>query len=158
MKLTINNSPSRSGDGSSEFGRDDVDIASAAELVRPVINEVRSERLRQARLTFNAAWGLAILGATITIVGLVLMVWRGLVTAGAIATASGVITQFLSRTLFHLNCEANDRLDKNDADLSALETARLALALIEEIQDPGTRDSAILKVAENLRLERKIGI
>jgi len=109
-------------------------------------------------MTFNAALILGVIGVSILLGGFGLLLYialykGGSVATGAITVAAGLVSTTLSRVLLRLSSEANDRLDKNDSDLSALETARMFIQLIGNIQDPGKRDDAIVKVAESLRLE-----
>jgi len=112
---------------------------------------VRTERMRQARLTFNAAITLAIIGVLIIFSGVGLLLLRDVVAAGSLTAGVGAVTEVVSAVLFRLNHEANKSLDQVGKDLSAIEAAQIAMTLIEKIKDPKTRDEAIREAAKDLR-------
>ena len=112
---------------------------------------LRSERLRQARFTFNAALSLAVLGVIIIFSGVALLLFRESVAPGALTASIGAVTEIVSAVLFKLNHETNNRLDTIGRDLSSIEAARIAMTLIEKIVDPSKRDDAIRELAEGLR-------
>jgi hypothetical protein len=114
-------------------------------------NGVRTERLRQAQLTFNAALGLAVVGVLIIFVGVGLLLFREAVAAGTLTAGIGAVTEVISALLFRLNHETNNRLDEIGKNLSAIQGAQIAMTLIDKIEDPAQRDEAIREAARNLR-------
>jgi hypothetical protein len=109
----------------------------------------------QARITFNAAITLAVVGVLIIFSGVALLLLRDSITAGALSAVVGAATEVISAVLFRLNHETNNRLDEIGRDLSAIEAARIAMSLIEQIADPAKRDDAIMELAKDLRARRK---
>lgn len=73
--------------------------------------DVIQERLRQAKFSFNATLGLAIVSASISIVGIG-MLFSGKVTEGSVATAGGLTSNIVSVGLLKFTKETNDRLDR----------------------------------------------
>ena len=116
--------------------------------------DLRAERMRQARFTFNAALSLAVLGVLIIFSGVALLLFRDAVAPGALTASIGAVTEIVSAVLFKLNHETNGRLDDIGRDLSAIEAARIAMTLIEKIADPTKRDDAIKELAKDLRFVR----
>lgn len=116
--------------------------------------DLRNERMRQARVTFNAALSLAVLGVLIIFAGVALLLFRDAVAPGALTASIGAVTEIVSAILFRLNHETNNRLDDIGRDLSAIEAARIAMTLIEKIIDPAKRDDAIRELAKDLRTGR----
>ena len=117
-------------------------------------NGVRAERLRQAKLTFNAAISLAVIGILIIFVGVALFLFRDAVAPGVLTSGIGAVTEVISAILFRLNHETNNRLDEVGKDLSAIEAAQIAMTLIDKIEDPAKRDDAIREAARDLRARR----
>ncbi len=115
-------------------------------------NAIRAERMRQAKWTFNSALTLAIVGVLIIFAGVVLILFKEAPAAGAITACVGAVSEVLSAVLFKLNNQTNNRLDEVGRDLSAIEAARIAMTLIEKIEDPQKRDDAIKEAAKDLRI------
>jgi hypothetical protein len=113
--------------------------------------ELRAERMRQAKVTFNAALALSVIGALIIFIGVGLLLFREASVAGVLAAATGAVTEVVSAVLFRLNSQTNDRLDEIGKDLSAIEAAQIAMTLIAKIEDPAKRDDAIREAARDLR-------
>jgi TRADD-N domain-containing protein len=97
----------------------------------------RNERLRQARLSFNAALSLLVFGILIVLGG-VLMLFQNHVTSGLLSSGAGVVSNMVSAVLFKFNRDANDRLDKIKVNLAKIETLGTAIAAIEKV-DAGVR-------------------
>lgn len=127
----------------------------AIQAAHDAATNMRNERMRQARITFNAALSLAVLGVLIIFAGVALLLIRDAITAGALSTGVGAITEVFSAILFRLNHETNNRLDEIGRDLSAVEVARIAMSLIDQIGDPHKRDDAIIELTKDLRTRRK---
>ncbi len=132
----------------------DLTVQSIAEAEQTA-NGIRAERMRQARLTFNAALSLAVTGTLVIFGGVLLLIVRESGAAGALTTAVGAITEVLAAILFRLNHHTNNRLDEVGKDLAAIEAARIAMQLIDKIEDPKKRDDAIRETARDLRGHRK---
>ena len=112
---------------------------------------IRNERMRQARMTFNAALALAVLGVLIIFGGVALLLFRDAVSAAALTASVGAITEVFSAVLFKFNSDTNNRLDAIGRDLSYLNAARVALAATRMIKDSATRDEAVRDVLRNLQ-------
>ena len=115
---------------------------------------IRTERLRQARATFNTALVLVVVGVLIIFAGVVLM-YIGQTTAGIVSSAVGVVTEIISAVLFRLNKETNDRLDALAPDLTILERARYGMKFIEHIEDKDARNKAIEELTKDIRSKPK---
>lgn len=98
------------------------------------LNARRSERLRQARITFNAAMTLVLLG-TIILLGGVVLLFLQRTTTGILSAAVGAVSNISSALLFRLNRDANDRLDKVEVGIETLEAASRKLALLSPSPD-----------------------
>lgn len=126
----------------------------AIQAAHDAANNMRTERMRQARITFNAAIALTVIGVLIIFSGIALLLLRESNTAGVISISVGAVTEVISALLFRLNQETNNRLDEIGRDLSAIEAARIAMTIIERIGDPAKRDDAIMELAKDLRAQR----
>jgi len=85
-----------------------------SELVNP--NTIRQERLRQARISFNLAYMLTVLGATICFVGIMLF-WSGKLSEGAAVVAGGLLSTFATTYSLRLNKIASEHLNELTEDL-----------------------------------------
>ena len=84
-------------------------------------NSIRRERIRQAKITFNAAIILAVVGVLIIFAGVALVLFKDTEAAGAVTAGVGAVTEVISALLFKLNHDTNNRLDEVGKDLSAIE-------------------------------------
>ncbi|MDQ2097941.1 MAG: hypothetical protein QQW96_09870 [Tychonema bourrellyi B0820] len=73
--------------------------------------DVIQERLRQAKFSFNVTIGLAIVSASISILGIG-MLFSGKISEGSVATAGGLASNVVSVGLLKFTKETNDRLDR----------------------------------------------
>jgi hypothetical protein len=112
---------------------------------------IRNERMRQARMTFNAALALAVLGVLLIFGGVALLLFRDAVSAAALTASVGAVTEVFSAVLFKFNSDTNNRLDAIGRDLSYLNAARVGLAATRMIEDSATRDEAVRDVLRNLQ-------
>jgi hypothetical protein len=112
---------------------------------------IRNERMRQARMTFNAALALAVLGVLLIFGGVALLLFRDAVSAAALTASVGAVTEVFSAVLFKFYSDTNNRLDAILRDLSYLNGARVALAATRMIEDSATRDEAVRDVLRNLQ-------
>lgn len=110
-----------------------------------------SERMRQAKLAFNAALSLMIVGVVIVFVGIGLLWIKDSFESGLITVAVGAISEVISLLVFKFNSETNNRLDVLRKDLSIIETARVGLTIAKQIEDQEKRDHAICQLS--LRLQ-----
>ncbi len=110
-----------------------------------------SERMRQAKLAFNAALSLMIVGVVIVFVGIGLLWLKDSFESGLITVAVGAISEVVSLLVFKFNSETNNRLDVLRKDLSIIETARVGLTIAKQIEDQEKRDHAISQLS--LRLQ-----
>lgn len=78
--------------------------------------DVITERLRQARLSFNLSLKLTIVSAFVSLAGVGLL-FVGKVSEGTVTTAGGLTSNIVSVRLLKLTKEANDRLDQMAKDL-----------------------------------------
>jgi hypothetical protein len=112
---------------------------------------IRNERMRQAKMTFNAALALAVLGVLLIFGGVALLLFRDAVSAAALTASVGAVTEVFSAVLFKFNSDTNNRLDAIGRDLSYLNAARVGLAATRMIEDSATRDEAVRDVLRNLQ-------
>ena len=98
------------------------------------LEQRRQERLRQARITFNAAITLVLVGTGIILLGVLLLFLRR-ATEGGLSAGVGAVSNIASALLFRLNRDANDRLDKIAVHVGALEGARRTLARLDPQRD-----------------------
>lgn len=110
-----------------------------------------SERMRQAKLAFNAALSLMIAGVIIVFFGIGLLWVKDSFESGLITVAIGAISEIISLLVFKFNSETNNRLDALRKDLSIIETARVGLSIAKQIEDQEKRDHAISQLS--LRLQ-----
>ncbi len=113
--------------------------------------EIRDERMRQARLAFNAALALMIIGVLIIFVGVALLWVKPQIDQGIITVAIGAITEVISVLVFSFNKEANNRLEEVRKELSAIETARVGLSMAKQISDLEKRDDAIAELTRRVQ-------
>jgi len=73
-------------------------------------NSIYKEQLRQARLSFNLAFGLTAVSTIIGFAGVLLM-FSGRVSAGVVTTAGAATSGTVSASWLKLTKETNDRLD-----------------------------------------------
>lgn len=112
---------------------------------------ILSERMRQAKLAFNAALSLMVVGVVIVFVGVGLLWVKDSFESGLITVAVGAISEVVSLLVFKFNNETNNRLDIVRKDLSKIETARVGLSIAKQIEDQEKRDHAISQLS--LRLQ-----
>lgn len=113
---------------------------------------VLSERMRQAKLAFNAALSLMVVGVLIIFIGIGLLWVKEGFEPGSITIAVGSISEIISLLVFKLNKETNNRLDELRKDLSVIETARVGLSIAKQIENQEKRDHAISELS--LRLQK----
>jgi hypothetical protein len=106
------------------------------------LERFRNERLRQAKMSFNAALGLIIIGILIVFIG-VFLLFKKSITEGALTAALGVISNIIGGTILKFYQNTNDRLDRIDNDLFILDTAKVQYALILNINEKTNKDQAI---------------
>lgn len=112
---------------------------------------ILSERMRQAKLAFNAALSLMVVGVVIVFVGVGLLWVKDSFESGLITVAVGAISEVISLLVFKFNNETNNRLDTLRKDLSKIEIARVGLSIAKQIEDQEKRDHAISQLS--LRLQ-----
>src|SRR5215218_9146665 len=112
---------------------------------------IRDERMRQARMTFNAALALSVLGVLLIFGGVALLLFRDAVSAAALTSGVGAVTEVFSAVLFKFNSDTNNRLDVIGRDLSFLDATKVALDATSKIGDPATRDAAVRDVLRSLQ-------
>jgi len=112
--------------------------------------EYRKERRRQASHAFNAALVLSVIGILIIFIGVLLLILKDTVTAGAITAGVGAVSEIVSLLLFKLSNDANGRYDKVGEDLSRIERAKEATDIAHQINDPSKRDEALREVIKTL--------
>jgi hypothetical protein len=111
--------------------------------------EIRSERMRQARTSFNLAVVSVAAGAVLILLSLILVA-ADQTSAAVVSTAASTMTQAAALAMFRISRDANRRLDAVASDLSILERLRLALELSDEIADPAARDRVIAETVRAL--------
>ena len=114
-----------------------------------IAENIRTERIRQARTSFNAALSMAIAGLLFVFAG-VALVLADIVTAGVLASVASAVTESAALLLFRLNKQANDRLDKVNGDLARLSRFQLTMDLLDSISDARSRDRAVTQALRSL--------
>ena len=110
-----------------------------------------SERMRQAKLAFNVAISLMVVGVVIVFAGIGLLWVKESFESGLITVAVGAVSEIISLLVFKFNSETNNRLDVLRKDLSIIETARVGLSIAKQIENQEKRDHAISQLS--LRLQ-----
>ncbi len=113
---------------------------------------IRDERIRQAKLAFNTALILMIMGVVIIFVGIGILLAGGSLESGIITVASGTVSEIISAIVFKFNKETNNRLDEIRKELARIEMAKVGLSIAKEISDLEKRDLAIAdltKIVQN---------
>ena len=128
---------------------------SALNEARSSTAAVRLERMRQAKLAFNAAVALLVVGVLIILLGVAFMILRENSTGAAITTAVGAVVEVISALLFRFNNETNNRLDEIGKYLNCIQAAQLAMNIAAKIEDPAKRDDAIREAAIMLSASAK---
>jgi hypothetical protein len=116
---------------------------SESELTRPIRHQVQGEQMRQAKLTFNAAIAIGVLGTLVLLCGIVVSFFD--VQRGASPTAAGIVMDVLSFFAIKFHRETNQRLDEIRRDENAI-------ALVARIRDARKRDEAICNLVKALRM------
>jgi uncharacterized membrane protein len=115
------------------------------------IAEIRNERMRQAKLAFNVAVTLMIIGVLIIFLGILLLWLKENISSGLITIASGAVSEVLSVIVFSFNKETNNRLDEIRKELSVIETARVGLSIAKQIENLEKRDHAISELSRRIQ-------
>jgi hypothetical protein len=121
------------------------------DAMRERAKALQDEQVRQARLTFNVAIGLLIVGVLIIFSGSAVLLLQEKAGTGAFTVVAGGIAEIISVVLFGFHKQTNDKLDIFRNELSAIESARFSMTLIEKIEDPVKRDDAIRETVQKLR-------
>jgi len=108
--------------------------------------EIRDERLRQARIAFNASIFLGGAGVLLIFVGVAFLLFTSSVKPATITASIGAVQNVLGVVIYALNREVNKRLDETNAELVRLEKIRVAEDLILRTFDPATREEELRKV------------
>lgn len=123
----------------------------ALETTHATVSSIRNERMRQAKVAFNTALVLMVVGVIITFIGLILLIFGGNIEAGIISVISGTVSEIISTVVFRLNKESNNRLDEVRKELSKIEIAKIGLSLAKEIEDSEKRDAAISDLTKTIQ-------
>lgn len=125
--------------------------------MRDQAKALQDEQVRQAKLTFNVAIGLVIVGVLIIFAGSVVTFLQAeKATTGTFTAVGGAVAEIISLILFRFHKVTNDKLDALRGELSAIEYSRFGMTLIEQIDDPIKRDDAIREIVRNLT-QGKVG-
>jgi len=123
----------------------------ALDATHTSVLSIRVERMRQARLAFNTALILMIVGVIVTFIGVGFLIFGGNIEAGIISVLSGTVSEIISAVVFRFNKEANNRLDEVRKELSRIEMAKIGLSLAKEISDMEKRDAAISDLTKTVQ-------
>lgn len=121
------------------------------DALRERAETLQNEQVRQARLTFNVAIGLLIVGVLIIFSGSAILLLQEKAGTGTFTVVAGGIAEIISVVLFGFHKQTNDKLDILRKELSKIEAARFSMTLIEKIEDPVKRDDAIRETVQKLR-------
>jgi len=116
------------------------------------LKDIQRERIRQAKMAFNVALGLMVIGILIIFTGIILLFLEK-TSAGIVTSIVGTVTNVISFLTFRFSKEANDRLDQINQDLKIIEKTRWASKMIEEIDDPTIKNKAKAKLADAIKSE-----
>jgi hypothetical protein len=114
------------------------------------IKNIRDERLRLAKITFNWAITITITGVLFIFCGVMLLYWSK-ITSGLVSTSVGAITEVISTILLKLNKDTNNRLDEIGKTLSNFGKAQFGMSLIDKMVDVSKKDEAIRELAKDLQ-------
>jgi ABC-type multidrug transport system fused ATPase/permease subunit len=131
----------------------DVKIAEAQSVFGDAIARLasfRHERERQAKNSYNLAWVVLGAGSAIILVGIALTVVGHSVVPGTITSAVGAITSLCSGAIFRFANDANNRLDEASTNLYKIESARVALEVVQKLKNEEEKDAAIKDIASSL--------
>ncbi len=134
----------------------DADIATDAAIralneTHSSVASIRNERMRQARLSFNTALILMIIGVVIIFIGVGMVIVGNNIESGIITVVSGTISEVISVLVFRFNKETNNRLDETRKELSRIEMSKVGLSLAKEISNLEKRDNAIAELAQKVQ-------
>ena len=114
---------------------------------------IRTERLRQARTSFNVAISLAVVGILIIFIAIIFIFIINNISIGIISSSAGVIAEIIGAILFKINKDTNDRLDTINKDLLVLERARASSELLNLVSDQNEKDRIIKEMIRVLNSE-----
>jgi hypothetical protein len=117
--------------------------AVARQMQRPIQPLIHAEHLRQAKIAFNAALTIGILGIFFLFGGVGVFIYRGFGAGSGITVAAGIIMDVLSFFLIKFLGQTVTRLDQIRRDENAMGLVRL-------IQDQPKRDEAICELIKTL--------
>ena len=110
---------------------------------------LRNEIGRQAKNSFNVALGLIISGVFI-VFGAIFLFIRNNIVGCILSSVASAVTNIIGATIMKLYKHTNDRLDKLDADLFTLNTAKVQYAIICKIDDQKKRDTELSKLIKSI--------
>ncbi len=113
------------------------------------IEHVRKELLRQAKLAFNCAIFTILFGVLLIGIGAIFLM-LGNITVSVFTSISGAISELLSYILIKFSNRSNDKLEKIKQDLNKLESARIGLEMVENIENKEDKDKALKVLIESI--------
>lgn len=149
-KLKEQNTPTRQR----EDLEDNVANAASYDAIsqyREDLQQIRKERLRQAKLAFTTYRVLLVVGVSFFVVGIMLFI-AGSNNPGYVSSTAGVLLKTVSLVLYNFYRQSNDRLDLINKDLAVLEKSELALRLVNNISNRGRRDQMIQEMVRNIQM------
>ena len=109
----------------------------------------RKERERQAKNSFNVALSLIIVGVLVVFGG-VFLLFRKNIVEGVLSSVVGSISSIIGGTIIKLYKDTNDRMDKLNADLFTLNSAKVQYAMILKINNEKKRDVELSKLIQSI--------
>jgi hypothetical protein len=98
------------------------------------LQQLQRERLRQAARAFNVALGVAVTGALIVLLGVILLFFNQ-TNEGTITASVGAITNIFNVLTFRLSRDANERLDKLAQLLGRIRVRKELIEMLPDSQE-----------------------
>ena len=127
----------------------DIDVILVISSTYDTLYNLRNERERQSKKSFNIALILTIVGVLIVFCGVFLLFQKNIME-GVLCSSVGSVSSIIGGTIIKLYKDSNERMDKLDDDLFTLKTAEAQYAVIREISNETERNVALAKLANSL--------
>ena len=108
------------------------------------------ERMRQAKISFNVAIIMSIVGICVIIAGVILL-YIGKINGGILSSGVGALSETASIFLFRANKQSNNRLDAVRKDIYRMDTIALSLEAVKHIPEGEERNKAIASIIQGLK-------
>jgi len=110
---------------------------------------LKRERERQAKNSFNVALSLIVVGVLVVFGG-VFLLFRKNILEGVLSSVVGSISSIIGGTIIKLYKDTNDRMDKLNADLFTLNSVKVQYAMILKINNEKKRDVELSRLIQSI--------